>query len=79
MLRRQLDNLGELDGARLLHALGANKAGSVAVNNDDEELKAASREVRGHALTLSLLGRYLALAYAGDIRQRAQVGFPGGR
>ena len=75
VLRRQLGNLGELDGARLLHALGANKAGSVAVNNDDEELKAASREVRGHALTLSLLGRYLALAYAGDIRQRAQVDF----
>ena len=45
-MRRQLGN-GELDGARLLHALGANKAGSVAVNNDDEELKAASREVRG--------------------------------
>ena len=29
-------------------------------------------------LTLSLLGRYLALVYEGDIRQRAG-GFPGGR
>jgi tetratricopeptide (TPR) repeat protein len=75
VLRRKLDNLGEADGARLLHVLGANKAGSSTVASDDEELKAASREVRGHALTLSLLGRYLALAYAGDIRQRDQVDF----
>lgn len=31
--------------------------------------------MQGHALTLSLLGRYLALAYEGDIRQRDQVDF----
>ncbi len=75
VLLRSLDNLGELDGARLLHVLGTKRAGSVTVEDNDEELKAASREVRGHALTLSLLGRYLALAYVGDIRQRAQVDF----
>ena len=28
---------------------------------------------QGHALTLSLLGKYLALAFAGDIRQRDQI------
>ncbi|AQR64627.1 hypothetical protein BXU06_05810 [Aquaspirillum sp. LM1] len=75
VLRRPLENLNEVDGARLLHVLGAKRAGNVTVEDNDEELKAASREVRGHALTLSLLGRYLALAYAGDIRQRAQVDF----
>lgn len=31
--------------------------------------------MRGHALTLSLLGAYLALAYEGDIRKRDQVQF----
>ncbi len=75
VLRRRLENLNDADGARLLHVLGAKQAGSAIVAADDEELKATSREVRGHALTLSLLGRYLALAYGGDIRQRAQVDF----
>ncbi|AQR64624.1 hypothetical protein BXU06_05795 [Aquaspirillum sp. LM1] len=75
VLRRPLENLNEMDGARLLHVLGAKRAGSVTVEDNDEELKTASREVRGHALTLNLLGRYLALTYAGDIRQRALVDF----
>src|SRR5205085_5508527 len=30
----------------------------------------ASKEVKGHALTLQLMGNYLALAHAGDIRKR---------
>jgi len=75
VLRRPLENLNEVDGARLLHVLGAKRAGNVTVEDNDEELKTASREVRGHALTLNLLGRYLALAYAGDIRQRALMDF----
>jgi hypothetical protein len=75
VLRRDLGNLGEEDGARLLHALGAKRAGAKEIGAEDEELRAASREVHGHALTLSLLGRYLALAYAGDIRQHKQVDF----
>ncbi len=75
VLRRDLGNLGEQDGAKLLHRLGANKAGAAAIGPEDEELKQASREVKGHALTLSLLGRYLKLAYAGDIRRRDQVDF----
>ncbi len=73
--RRNLGNLSEEDGARLLHILGANRAGAAAIGPDDEELKQASREVQGHALTLSLLGRYLALAFEGDIRKRDQVDF----
>jgi len=75
VLRRDLGNLADTDGAQLLHKLGTNKAGAAPIASDDEELKQASREVQGHGLTLSLLGRYLALAYAGDIRQRDQVDF----
>ncbi|GAB6041524.1 TIR domain-containing protein [Endothiovibrio diazotrophicus] len=68
-----LGELSEADGAKLLHALGANRAGAAPVEAGDGELKEAARAVRGHALTLSLLGRYLALAYGGDIRKRDQV------
>lgn len=69
VLRLDLGNLNDADGAALLHAGGANKAGAAAVGPDDEELKQASREVHGHALTLSLLGRYLARTKGGDIRK----------
>jgi hypothetical protein len=73
--RIDLGNLSEVDGARLLHAWGARQAGAASIEPDDEELLQASREVHGHALTLSLLGRYLALAFEGDIRKRNQVDF----
>jgi hypothetical protein len=73
VLRLDLGNLSDQDGARLLHARGADHAGAAAIGPDDPELLAASREVQGHALTLSLLGGYLALAHAGDIRRRDQV------
>jgi hypothetical protein len=73
VLRLDLGNLNDPDGARLLHARGATRAGAAEIAPDDPELLAASREVRGHALTLSLLGGYLALAQEGDIRRRDQV------
>ena len=73
--RLDLGNLSAADGARLLHAEGAQRAGEAAIAADDEELIRASREVKGHALTLTLLGRYLALAFAGDILKRDQVAF----
>ena len=72
-LRIDLGNLSDRDGAALLHAEGANKAGSAPIAADDAELKEASQQVKGHALTLSLLGNYLALAFAGDIRQFGQI------
>jgi hypothetical protein len=72
-LRIDLGNLSDRDGAALLHAEGANKAGRMPIAADDAELLKASRQVKGHALTLSLLGKYLALAFAGDIRQFGQV------
>jgi tetratricopeptide (TPR) repeat protein len=46
------------------------KAGAVSIPDDDPELLETSREVRGHALTLSLLGNWLRLAFGGDIRKR---------
>jgi len=75
LIRCDLSNLAPADGAHLLHQLGANRAGEAAISADDPELILASEEVRGHALTLSLLGRYLKLAHGGDIRRRDQVDF----
>jgi hypothetical protein len=65
--------LTDLAGAALLHHHGATRAGAHEVKPDDKELQAASREVRGHGLTLQLLGQYLRLAEDGDIRKRGTV------
>lgn len=75
VVRHDLGNLSGSDGARLLHKLGVRRAGAAAITPDDAELRQASLEVHGHALTLSLLGRYLAQAHEGDIRQRDKVEF----
>jgi len=69
----ELEFLSDEAGAALLHQSGANRAGAVVIKQDDPELRAASREVGGHALTLRLLGSYLALAEDGDIRKRDLV------
>ncbi len=53
--RRPLDHLTDAAGAAVLRAHG--------VTGPDEERQEASREVRGHALTLSLMGRFLKLAF----------------
>jgi hypothetical protein len=58
----ELSHLSEEAGAELLKTVGV--VGSV------KERRAASKEVKGHALTLQLMGRYLALAHGGDIRKR---------
>ncbi|MEK6258167.1 MAG: hypothetical protein AABP62_06060 [Planctomycetota bacterium] len=60
-------------GAALLHYAGATRAGAKSIAPDDRELQAASREVRGHGLTLQLLGQYLGLAEEGDILKRDTV------
>jgi tetratricopeptide (TPR) repeat protein len=75
VLRVDLGNLTEEAGAALLHHAGAKRAGAADVKADDAELLAASREVDGHALTLNLLGRFLARAHGGDIRRRDLVKF----
>jgi tetratricopeptide (TPR) repeat protein len=68
-----LTALTDLAGAALLHHHGATRAGASSIANDDRELQTASREVRGHGLTLQLLGQYLRLVEDGDIRKRDTV------
>ena len=68
-----LTALTDLAGAALLHHHGANRAGAHEIKPDDQELQTASREVRGHGLTLQLLGQYLRLVENGDIRKRDTV------
>ncbi len=75
VLRVDLGNLTAEAGAALLHHAGASRAGAAEIKPDDKELIAASREVDGHALTLNLLGRFLARAHVGDIRRRDLVKF----
>jgi hypothetical protein len=52
---RPLDHLTDTAGAAVLQAHG--------VTGPDQELCEASAEVKGHALTLSLMGRFLSLAF----------------
>jgi hypothetical protein len=64
---QKLDRLGKdaaIDLLRHLHVVGTNA-----------ELGAAWRDSGGHALTLQLLGRFLADAYAGDVRHYREVKF----
>jgi hypothetical protein len=68
-----LTALTDLAGAALLHHHGATRAGAQEIKPDDRELRAASREVRGHGLTLQLLGQYLRLVEDGDILKRGTV------
>jgi hypothetical protein len=75
VLRVDLGNLIEEAGAALLYHAGVNRAGAAEIKADDNELVSASREVDGHALTLNLLGRFLANAFNGDIRRRDLVKF----
>ena len=68
-----LTALTDLAGAALLHHHGATRAGAQAIKPGDKELQAASHEVRGHGLTLQLLGQYLRLVEGGDILKRDTV------
>ncbi|MBI1918484.1 MAG: ATP-binding protein, partial [Planctomycetes bacterium] len=63
----ELSHLTDEAGAELLNTLG--------VVGTAKERRVASNEVKGHALTLLLMGRYLALAHEGDIRQRDRFEF----
>ncbi len=69
----ELDFLPPIAGARLLHHAGARRAGNAAIDPEDEELQQASREVKGHALTLFLIGQFLRLTEDGDIRRRDRM------
>jgi hypothetical protein len=71
--QRNLEFLSDEAGAALLHSLGVNRAGASTIGPDDAELKAASRALHGHALSLRLLGLYLKGAHGGDVRRRDTV------
>jgi len=62
MKRINLEDLSPQAGAALLEHLGA--------IGTSEELEEATAEFKGHALALTLLGRYLVDVHAGDIRKR---------
>jgi hypothetical protein len=57
--------LSEEAGARLLETLG--------VKGTKPERERLAADVRGHALTLTIIGGYLRDAYGGDIRQRDRI------
>jgi tetratricopeptide (TPR) repeat protein len=65
VIERDLENLSDESGAAYLKHLG--------VDGTDEELKEASHDFGGHALALSLLGRYLKVVHGGDIRKRKEI------
>ncbi|MEY2631817.1 MAG: hypothetical protein RIR00_471 [Pseudomonadota bacterium] len=72
---RDLGNLSDSDGARLLHKLGVEWAGAAKIGPDDAELLAVSQTLQGHALTLSLVGTYLKSAKGGDVRRWPELDF----
>ncbi len=63
----QLHHLSIPAGVELLKTLG--------VRGTSAEFQQLVERVKGHALTLNLLGRYLAKAHGGDIRKSDQVKF----
>lgn len=63
----ELQHLFTPAGIELLKTLGVQATAA--------EFQRLVEDVAGHALTLNLLGRYLAKAHQGDIRKRDQVKF----
>ena len=63
--QHELVPLSKEAGARLLDTLG--------VNGTRPERERLTADVRGHALTLTIIGGYLRDAYGGDIRQRDRI------
>ena len=67
VVNHALEDLSDHAGADLLVDLG--------VHGRQRDLEAAVREVQGHALSVTLLGTYLAEVCGGDIRHRDQFDF----
>ncbi len=63
----RLERLSNVAGAAFLKNLG--------VKGPDDEISRLVTDVRGHALTLQLLGRFLADAHGGDIRRHKEIKF----
>ena len=67
VVNHALEDLSDHAGADLLVDLG--------VHGRQRDLEAAVRELQGHALSVTLLGTYLAEVCGGDIRHRDQFDF----
>jgi hypothetical protein len=65
----------EWELARLTDEYGAALLTMLGVYGTDSEKRDLSARVKGHALTLTLLGRYLKRAHHGDIRRVDRVDF----
>lgn len=65
----------EVSLRRLSIAAGSQLLKSLGVTGGAREFEAMVRDVKGHALTLTLLGGYLSRAFHGDIRKRDRVKF----
>ncbi len=63
--QHDLAPLSKEAGAKLLERLG--------VKGTLKERETLTEDVKGHALTLNLIGSYLRDAYGGDIRQRGRI------
>jgi len=63
---KELEHLSLDAGAALLKHLGA--------QGREQEITTAVDEYNGHALALTLLGKYLCMGYDGDIRKRDTIG-----
>ncbi|HVR39533.1 MAG TPA: TIR domain-containing protein, partial [Thermoanaerobaculia bacterium] len=59
--------------ARLSKEAGASLLERLGVNGTATECETLAADVKGHALTLTLLGKFLAEAHGGDIRRRDLV------
>jgi len=64
----------EVNLSRLSCDAGVHLLKSLGVRGMDEEFESVVEDVKGHALTLTLLGGFLRRAFQGDIRQRDRVG-----
>ena len=64
----ELKRLSKEAGVHLLQKLGVRKE-----SGTQKQFETLVEDVKGHALTLNLLGKYLADAHAGDIRKRDLV------
>jgi len=65
VLRHDLEQLSPQAGTQILRSL--------QVKGSDEELEQASKELGGHAFSLTLLGSYLDEVFEGDIQRRKEI------
>ena len=63
----------QLDLAPLSKEAGAKLLEPLGVKGTLKERETLTEDVKGHALTLNLIGSYLRDAYGGDIRQRDRI------